>query len=282
MSGSKVRAMTKNPAATMSIGAFSQATRLSVRMLRHYAQRGVLAPDHVDAHTGYRYYTPGQISDAVLVRALRDIGLPIAAMVTVLRHRDDPDVLSTALTAHREHLDESRATISNQLRATEHLIARAKEPFMNITTTIENRAAAAVVALRGTLATYPDEGRLWQQLIPLMSQAQVAPIGPGGVTYLDEDYKESDIAAEIWAPVASLDVTVPEPAVVKEQPAARLVVTTVRGTYDQIPDGFAAAAQYREEHGLSQVGQPFMRYVADPSCTPDPANYVTEVCLPVA
>lgn len=274
--------MTKSTSSLMSIGAFSQATRLSVRMLRHYAQRGVLEPEHVDVHTGYRYYSASQISSAVLVRTLRDIGLPIAAMTTVLCHRDDPDVLTTTLTAHRAHLDETYNTVSTQLRATDRLIARAKGPTMNLETTIQNRPAVPVAALRGVLATYPDEVQLWQKLIPLMDNAGVAKVGPCGVTYLDEDHKETDIDAEVWTEVASLDAEVPEPAVVKELPAARLVVTVVHGDYQNISDGFAAAAQYREEHSLKQSGAPFVRYVVGPEDAADPADYVSEVCLPIA
>lgn len=273
--------MTKNTRPAMSIGAFSQATRLSVRMLRHYAQRGILEPDHVDDSTGYRYYTAAQIGDGVLVRAMRDIGLPISAMVSVLRHRDDPDALSEALTAHRDQLDESRTKLQDQLRATERLLAQMKEPSMTITTSIDNHDAMNVVALRDTLATYPDEGRLWQQLMPLMGQAGVKPIAAGGVTYLDEEFKDADIDAEIWVPIASTDAAVPAPAEVKQRPAMRVVVATVRGAYEQIPDGFAAAAAHLEENGLKAAGTPYMRYLADPSCTPDPADYVTEVCLPV-
>lgn len=273
--------MTKNTRPAMSIGAFSQATRLSVRMLRHYAQRSILEPDHVDESTGYRYYTAAQIGDGVLVRAMRDIGLPISAMVSVLRHRDDPDALSEALTAHRDQLDESRTKLQDQLRATERLLAQTQEDRMIVATRTERHAALPVAGLRDTLDKTSDEVELWQRFMPLLAQQGVQPDGVCGVTYYDDAYKESDIDTEVWVPVSSLDTKVVAPVLVREQPATQVVVATVHGPYDLIPHGFSAAAVFIQEHGLQEIGHPYMRYHSGPATTDDPADYVTEVCLPV-
>lgn len=39
------------------IGEFSQFTHISVKMLRHYDDLGLLKPAQVDRWTGYRYYS---------------------------------------------------------------------------------------------------------------------------------------------------------------------------------------------------------------------------------
>lgn len=41
----------------LKIGEFSKLSRVSVRMLRHYDEVGLLAPSEVDPMTGYRYYS---------------------------------------------------------------------------------------------------------------------------------------------------------------------------------------------------------------------------------
>ena len=43
--------------ALLSIGEFATVTHLSVKTLRHYHEAELLAPEHVDAHSGYRYYS---------------------------------------------------------------------------------------------------------------------------------------------------------------------------------------------------------------------------------
>ena len=41
----------------LKIGEFSKLTRVSIRMLRHYDEIGLLRPTETDAWTGYRYYS---------------------------------------------------------------------------------------------------------------------------------------------------------------------------------------------------------------------------------
>ena len=45
---------------TLPIGDFSRATHLSVKMLRHYHELGLLEPVEVDVDSGYRRYAAEQ------------------------------------------------------------------------------------------------------------------------------------------------------------------------------------------------------------------------------
>jgi protein phosphatase len=48
----------------MSIGEFSSRCGLSPKVLRSYAEAGVLDPSAVDPATGYRYYDAAQLEEA--------------------------------------------------------------------------------------------------------------------------------------------------------------------------------------------------------------------------
>ncbi|MDX2342023.1 MerR family transcriptional regulator [Micrococcus sp. M4NT] len=63
--------------ALMSIGEFALATGLSVKALRFYDDRALLAPVDVDPHSGYRRYAPSQVRAAVQIRVLRAAGLAV-------------------------------------------------------------------------------------------------------------------------------------------------------------------------------------------------------------
>ena len=39
----------------LKIGDFSKLSRISIRMLRHYDEIGLLVPESIDSATGYRY-----------------------------------------------------------------------------------------------------------------------------------------------------------------------------------------------------------------------------------
>jgi serine/threonine protein phosphatase PrpC len=62
----------------MAIGEFSERSGLSPKRLRTYASEGLLAPAAVDSASGYRYYSPAQLSEALLIDALRQADVPLA------------------------------------------------------------------------------------------------------------------------------------------------------------------------------------------------------------
>src|SRR5215212_1612780 len=68
----------------LSTGAFADLSRLSLKALRLYNQLDILRPVHVDPQTSYRYYGPGQIPRARMIRNLRDMDMPLAEIRRVL------------------------------------------------------------------------------------------------------------------------------------------------------------------------------------------------------
>ena len=68
----------------VSIGEFARLARLSPKALRLYDELGLLAPDHVDPVTGYRWYAGAQLERARLVAALRRVGVPLARIGEIL------------------------------------------------------------------------------------------------------------------------------------------------------------------------------------------------------
>ncbi|MGK5628210.1 MerR family transcriptional regulator [Streptomyces sp. URMC 123] len=70
--------------ALLSIGAFARRVGLAPSALRFYDDCGILRPARVDGSTGYRHYAPEQEPRAVLVRRLREGGLPLTDVSAVL------------------------------------------------------------------------------------------------------------------------------------------------------------------------------------------------------
>jgi DNA-binding transcriptional MerR regulator len=68
----------------ISIGEFARRSRLSLKALRLYDERGVLVPSRVDQASGYRYYDTAQLDQARLVLMLRELQLPLAAIKELL------------------------------------------------------------------------------------------------------------------------------------------------------------------------------------------------------
>ena len=68
----------------MSIGEFAARSRLSAKALRLYDERGLLPPAHVDDDYGYRFYEPGQLGQARLIAALRELQVSLAEIKAIL------------------------------------------------------------------------------------------------------------------------------------------------------------------------------------------------------
>lgn len=68
----------------MSIGEFARRSRLSAKALRLYDELGLLPPARVDEDSGYRFYEPGQLKQARLIAALRQLQVPLAEIKAVL------------------------------------------------------------------------------------------------------------------------------------------------------------------------------------------------------
>ncbi len=88
----------------LSIGEFARLAGVSVRMLRHYDQLGLLRPQRVDPFSGYRSYAASQLDRANRLVALKDLGFTLEQVGVML---DDgmPDVsLAGLLRTRREEL----------------------------------------------------------------------------------------------------------------------------------------------------------------------------------
>lgn len=68
----------------LRIGEFSVLSQISIYMLRHYDEIGLLVPDYIDKFTGYRYYTEEQLPAANKIRALKSMGLSLGLIKEIL------------------------------------------------------------------------------------------------------------------------------------------------------------------------------------------------------
>jgi len=90
------------------IGEFSRMTHLSVKALRHYHDVGVLEPATIDPSTGYRSYEARQVAMAQVIRRLRDLGMPLDSIRTVLA-APDIQTRNREIAAHLARMEDQLA-----------------------------------------------------------------------------------------------------------------------------------------------------------------------------
>src|SRR4051812_18787630 len=98
-----------------SIGRFASIGRVTVRMLRHWDEIGLLPPAHVDPVTGYRSYAPEQLADLARIVRLRDLGVGLVDIGRIRRVGADAPEARRLLEAAREELRREVAAGSERL-----------------------------------------------------------------------------------------------------------------------------------------------------------------------
>jgi len=142
----------------LSIGDFSRATHMTVKMLRHYHQMGLLEPAEVDPRTGYRRYSTSQVSAAQVIRRFRDLGMPLEEIQAVLS-APDLDTRNRRIAAHLSRLEKEVGRTQSAVVSLRDLLAAPGD----VTARIELRATPAVEAAAITAVVGAEESVAWLQ-----------------------------------------------------------------------------------------------------------------------
>ncbi|WP_198508463.1 MerR family transcriptional regulator [Bacillus xiapuensis] len=268
----------------MKIGDFSKLARISIRMLRHYDEIGLLVPRRTDPLTGYRYYSPEQLTLANRITALRDMGFSLAVMKEILTNYSDKQALKEYLELQEKQMREQHQQIKRRLLLIETTIKRLGEDegIMNYNVVLKELPARYVVSLRDTIPTYEMEGMLWERMMKQTAQHHLQYANPclPMAIFHDQAYKESDVDVEIQMSVQGKyedngDV------VFKTAAPIEYVSTTFKGSYEQIAEVNEVVANWVADNGYEFNGPMFNIYHIGPATEDNPDHWLTEVCYPV-
>jgi DNA-binding transcriptional MerR regulator len=106
------------------IGEFAQIAQVSGRQLRFYDQLGLLRPAHIDAQTGYRYYSIRQLPRLNSILALKELGLSLEQIGPLLKDDISATDLRAMLTLKRAEVERSLRAEETRLRHIESRIAQ--------------------------------------------------------------------------------------------------------------------------------------------------------------
>ena len=147
----------------LKIGDFSKLSRISIRMLRHYDEIGLLKPGKVDAFTGYRYYEESQLLDAERIQVLKNMGFGLSVIREIMGKYADAEELKHFLEIKRQETAEQEQI----LRQRKHLIdstiewMRKDGSIMGYDVSLKTLPKRYVASVRQVIPAYEEEGRLW-------------------------------------------------------------------------------------------------------------------------
>ena len=227
------------------IGEFSKLMQVSVRMLRHYDEVGLLKPVKTDMATGYRYYSAEQIPRLRRVLFLRDTGFGVAEMGPVLDSWNDATVARL--------LEEKKRAVTAEIAALENRIAKIDMGLRDLAedrldlhadVAIKSVPGYPVLSLRRVIPDYYAEGLLWKELSAFAKENAIPVSGETFSIYHDSDYRERDVDVELCAIVPQLGQDQSGFTFRRTEQVEIMASGMVNGPFENIAGAFLALAVF--------------------------------------
>jgi DNA-binding transcriptional MerR regulator len=249
----------------VSIGDFSRMTFLSVKALRHYHEVGLLPPAEIDPDTGYRRYGLEQVATAQVIRRLRELGMSLEQVRTVIEAPDvgtRNDAISGHLQRMEGELEQTRATV----RSLRLLLDETPPAPIAVTYRIEEPSAA--LAIQAEIAhddMFPWLEAAFAELQPAVARRD----GVDGALFSGELMEEE--FGEIVALVPGVGETRGRITAV-ELPRVEYAVALHSGPLEEVDRTYAALGAVVSERAIGVQGPLRENYLDDDRI---------EVCWPV-
>ncbi|MFD3996211.1 MerR family transcriptional regulator [Streptomyces sp. NPDC058583] len=294
----------------LPIGQFAQASGLSVTALRHYDASGVLTPAFVDPASGYRYFRRDQLRSAQLVRALRQLDMPIervrellasgaggtgSAVGTEAGTEVGATATATAATAAlavalRAQIEAAERKLDLQRSVVHSLLTRLTEGAeMNHRVTLRQGTPERVLVRGATVDHHgldPFLRAAYEELYAVAGRGPLTFTGPAFVRYHGLCDEENATLVEACLPFwesGAQPGELGEGMSVRDDPECTYACTVVEGEATAFPailTAYDTVANWIAEHGFTFAGpvrSTFLRWMG----TPDHPDNRLEIAWPV-
>lgn len=277
------------------IGEFSKFTRVSVKMLRHYDQLGLLPPARIDPLTNYRYYSADQLPRLYRILALRDLRFSLEQISGLL---DDPLPVEQL----RGMLRLKQAELGRQLQEEQRRLTRIAARLAQLEregspgqgdVVLRAVSPQSMATLRQVIAAGDETQSLFEEAERHVARYHARAAEPPLAILHDPEFLEHDVDVEVAIPVREL-IPGTDRILVRELPGWETMACLVHtGPYDTIDDASSALLTWVEASGFQIAGptrEVYLQFSAEGLDIDLPQAYlarqaedfVTELQVPVA
>ena len=265
-----------------SIGEFSKVTGLSIKTLRFYHEKGILAPTSVDDISGYRFYHESKIEKARVIMQLRAMEFSLEDIAAVLREcTDEADVLN--------YLERQKNVLQQRIREDRDIVrslneiitreAEARRLVEHSSFSVEERTLEPLlIAGLRMKGKYSDCGAGFARLGKAVGRYIS---GKPLCLYYDPEYREDDADYETCFPIRK-EVQAPGISV-RTLPGGRCLALVHKGPYPALGRSYARILSSAREKALNVMLPTREVYLKGPGIIfrGNPKKYLTEIQLPV-
>lgn len=250
----------------LAIGAFAGASFLSVKALRLYDQLGLLKPSHTDPQSGYRYYGRDQLRQARLIRMLRQMEMPLAAVRRVLAAA--PAGAGLEVLAHVREL-EARTDLARRLVRDVLAHINEEDGPMTLDVQVKEFGERPVVSISRRIKVDQLGGHIGDSLAALYAYAEAQGGQPAGAPFgiyhgpvnHDED-GPMEVCLPLAAPLAGggeIAATVHAPLLV-----ASVTLAGDQCAFPAVLKGYDATHDWIMANGYQFAGSPLEIWLQPP------------------
>lgn len=276
------------------IGEFSRFGRVTVKMLRHYDDLGLLRPARVDPDTGYRYYAADQLPRLNRIVALKELGFRLEQIGMMLDGDLSDEQMRGMLKLRRAELEQELADAAARLAQVDGRLAqleRAGSPPTEVV--VRSVPPQQVAAIRQSVNVDDDViTALFEELEAYVSRHRARAALPPLMIYHDAEYSDAAEDIEVMVPLDG-PVSPDGRVTVRELPGHETMACLVHtGGYDGLASAFSVLLRWIEGHDYAVDGptrEVYLRFGAeqlgytlpDGYLAESDEEYVTELQVPV-
>lgn len=268
----------------LKIGNFSKLSRISVRMLRHYDELGLLKPADVDKYTGYRYYNESQLLQAERIQVLKNMGFSLLETQQMIEKYANAKEMVQFLLSKKQEIENQQQQINQRICVIDSTInwLRKDGNIMGYDVSLKTIPERYVASVRQVIPSYESEGLLWGFLMEETADLNMRDGNPcyASAIFHDSEFKEKDVDVEVQKTViGSYKDT--EHVKFLTVPAVQIASAAFKCGYEQMGQVNQAVSKWICDNGYEFEGSSFFIYHVSLYETQNPDEYLTEVCYPV-
>ena len=111
-------------AVLLKIGEVADFFQISVKAVRIYEKKGIIAPAYVDPESGYRYYTPDQLHQMAALLELKALGFSLDEIKDVMVGESSKEALYKAMEEKRRNWENLAIMAQSKMDAIESISER--------------------------------------------------------------------------------------------------------------------------------------------------------------
>lgn len=272
------------------IGEFSRIAQVSASQLRNYDQLGLFKPEAVDPQTGYRLYSASQLPQLNRIIALKEMGLSLAQIETLVNEQVSPDELRGMLLMKKAQIEQTVQQEAARLRYIQSRIEQIdlEGEMTDFDIVLKSIPAKDVLSLRAVLPVPQAARGLLQEMRGLMQ----ASIGKGQVGKLlaimhSDSFAEANIdielGFELQSPFAAdfqLNLSQDRMATIRKLPAEPTMLTVTRLGHPRLAHtSYSALGRWAQANGF-QLRGPVREVFIQPAPPERIHEAVTEIQYP--